>query len=145
LEFAIGIALHCETPQSIRQTGVDDRHCRFLKPMRQSSRKLMPIYTIAQYRVRPSGVEKVNRAIEEFVQYVQANEPGTKMYVAWRQQDDPTAFVHFFIFQDEAAHTLHSQSDAVKRFEAAYRPELTGGDVVFTDYHLVAANRPEYA
>ena len=26
-------------------------------------------------------------------------------------------------------------------FEAAYRPELSEGDVVFTDYQLVAANR----
>ena len=106
--------------------------------MRQSS---MPIYTIAQYRVRPSGVEKVKRAIEEFVPYVQSSEPGTRMYLAWQQEDDPTRFVHFFIFADEAAHKAHANSEAVKRFEAAYRPELEGGDVVFTDYHLVATNQ----
>ncbi|MBZ5676349.1 MAG: antibiotic biosynthesis monooxygenase [Acidobacteriia bacterium] len=101
----------------------------------------MPIYTIAEYRVRTSGVEKVKQAIQEFVPYVKANEPGTRMYEAWQQKDDPTHFVHFFIFEDEAAHTAHSKSDAVKRFEAAYRPELAGGDVVFTDYHLVATNQ----
>jgi quinol monooxygenase YgiN len=101
----------------------------------------MPIYTIAKYRVRPSGVDKVKRAVEEFVRYVQANEPGTRMYAAWQQKDDPTQFVHLFIFEDEAAHATHSRSDAVKRFEAAYRPELVGGDVVFTDYHLVATNQ----
>ncbi len=101
----------------------------------------MPIYTIARYQVRPSGVDKVRRAIEEFVSYVRANEPGTRMYVAWQQNDDPTRFAHFFIFDDEAAHTVHSRSEAVKRFEAAYRPELVGGDVVFTDYHLVATNQ----
>jgi quinol monooxygenase YgiN len=101
----------------------------------------MAIYTIAQYKIRPSGVEKVKRAIEEFVEYVQAHEPGTRMYVAWNQKDDPTLFVHFFIFDDEGAHTIHSRSEAVKRFEAAYRPELAGGDVVFTDYHMVASNQ----
>ena len=101
----------------------------------------MAIYTIAEYRVRPSGVEKVTRAIGEFVAYVQANEPGTRMYVAWQQKDDPTRFVHFFIFDDEAAHEIHSRSGAVKRFEAAYRPELAGGDVDFTDYVLVATNQ----
>jgi quinol monooxygenase YgiN len=63
------------------------------------------------------------------------------MYAAWQQKDDPTQFVHLFIFEDEAAHATHSRSDAVKRFEAAYRPELVGGDVVFTDYHLVATNQ----
>src|SRR5260370_529476 len=59
----------------------------------------MALCIIAHYQVRSSGVEKVKRAIEEFTQYVQANEPGTKMYVAWQQKDDPTAFVHFFIFE----------------------------------------------
>ena len=102
----------------------------------------MPIYTIAEYRVRKSGIEKVKRAIQEFVPFVKTNEPGTRMYLAWQQEKDPTRFVHFFIFEDEAAHAVHSRSDAVKRFEAAYRPELDGGEVVFTDYELVAAKMP---
>lgn len=101
----------------------------------------MPIYTIAQYRVRPEGVEKVKRAIEEFVPYVKSQEPGTRMYIAWQEQDDPTRFVHFFIFENEAAHDAHARSEAVKSFEAAYRPELAGGDVVFTDYHAIASNQ----
>jgi quinol monooxygenase YgiN len=101
----------------------------------------MAIHTIARYSVRASGVEKVRRAIEEFVRYVRANEPGTRMYMAWQQEDDPTRFVHFFIFDDEAAHQAHGESEAVKRFEAAYRPELSDGEVVFTDYHPVATNQ----
>src|SRR5258707_193741 len=78
---------------------------------------------------------------QQFAQYVQANEPGTKMYVAWQQKDDPTRFVHFFIFESEAAQLAHSQSKAVKRFESTYRPELAGGDVVFTGYLPVATNQ----
>jgi quinol monooxygenase YgiN len=101
----------------------------------------MPIQTIATYRVKPSGVEKVKRAIAEFVPYVRANEPGTKLYVAWQQKDDPTRFVHFFIFENEAAHAAHASSAAVKRFEAAYSPELSEGSVVFTDYEVVATNQ----
>jgi quinol monooxygenase YgiN len=101
----------------------------------------MPIYTIAQYQVRPSGVDKVKRAIQEFVPYVRDHEPGTRLYMAWQQKDDPTRFVHFFIFEDEAAHTAHSKSAAVKQFETAYRPELISGDVVFTDYEMVATNQ----
>jgi hypothetical protein len=50
----------------------------------------MPIYQTGGYQVRPSGVNKVKQAIQEFVAYVQANEPGTHMYLAWQQQDDPT-------------------------------------------------------
>ena len=99
----------------------------------------MPIYTIAEYRVKKSGVEKVKRAIEEFLRYIRAREPGTRVYAAWQQKDDPTRFVHVFIFEDKAAHTAHASSEAVKRFEAAYKPELDGGHVVFTDYVNVAS------
>src|SRR5579871_5962197 len=99
----------------------------------------MPIQTIAHYRVKPSGVEKVKQAIAEFVPHVVANEPGTKLYVAWQQKDDPTRFVHFFIFQDDAAHAAHASSAAVKRFEEAYGPELAEGEVVFTDYEVIAS------
>ena len=99
----------------------------------------MPIHTIAHYRVKPSGIDKVRRAIAEFVVHVRDSEPGTRHYVAWQQKDDPTRFVHFFIFENEAAHAAHAGSAAVKRFEAAYRPELTEGAVVFTDYQPVAA------
>jgi quinol monooxygenase YgiN len=101
----------------------------------------MAIYTIAEYQVKPSGVNKVKKAVEEFVKYVIEHEPATQMYLAWQKKDDPTRFVHFFIFKDEAAHAAHAGSTAVKRFEAAYRPELAKGDVVFTDYNLVATNQ----
>jgi quinol monooxygenase YgiN len=101
----------------------------------------MPIYQTATYQVKPQAVEKVKRAIEEFVRYVQANEPGTQMYVAWQRQEDSTRFLHLFIFRDAAAQTIHSESAAVKRFEAIYSPELVGGDVVFTDFDLVATNQ----
>ncbi|HET7838564.1 MAG TPA: antibiotic biosynthesis monooxygenase [Rectinemataceae bacterium] len=99
----------------------------------------MPIYTIAEYRVRPEAVGKVKAAIEEFVHYVKANEPRTRLYAAWQEEGESTSFVHFFIFEDEAAHKAHGESAAVKRFEAVYAPELVGGPVRFTDYRLVAA------
>jgi quinol monooxygenase YgiN len=100
----------------------------------------MPIYQTATYQVKPQAVEKIKRAIEEFVRYVKASEPGTQMYMAWQQQSDSTRFIHLFIFKDEAAATIHSGSAAVKRFESIYSPELVGGYVVFTDFDQVATN-----
>ena len=101
----------------------------------------MPIYQTAHYQVRPEAVDKVKAAIAEFVSYVAGNEPGTRIYAAWQQQDDPTRFVHLFEFADAAAHEAHGRSDAVRRFEDVYRPELVGGPVVFTDYLQIAASR----
>jgi quinol monooxygenase YgiN len=100
----------------------------------------VPIYQTAHYQVQPSAVELVKAAIEEFVAYVAANEPGSRMYVAWQQQDDPTKFVHLFEFVDEEAHRVHGSSEAVRTFESIYGPELVGGPVVFTDYVVVASN-----
>jgi quinol monooxygenase YgiN len=100
----------------------------------------MAIYQTAEYRVQQPAVETVRRAIADFVDYVRVNEPGTRMYAAWQRRDDPTRFVHLFIFEDAAAQTAHSESAAVAQFEEIYRPVLVGGDVVFTDFDLVAAN-----
>ncbi|MFN8035794.1 MAG: antibiotic biosynthesis monooxygenase [Acidimicrobiia bacterium] len=101
----------------------------------------MSIYQTAHYQVTEAAAEKVRAAAAEFVRWVGDHEPGTLMYVSWQQKDDPTKFVHLFEFADEAAHRAHGESDAVRRFESAYRPELVAGPVVFTDYELVASNR----
>jgi quinol monooxygenase YgiN len=101
----------------------------------------VPIYQTAHYQVQKAAVDDVKRAIEEFVAYVAEHEPGTRMYTSWQQQDDPTRFVHLFIFEDDAAHKDHGGSDAVRRFEDVYQPQLVGGPVVFTDYVMIASNR----
>ena len=51
------------------------------------------LYQTAEYQVKAEAVDTVKRAIEEFVEYVRANEPGTRLYRAWQRQDDPTRFV----------------------------------------------------
>ena len=101
----------------------------------------MTIYQTATYQVNAQAIGKVRHAIEEFVQYVRTNEPGTRMYVAWQKKAAPSCFIHLFIFEDEAAQIRHSESEAVKRFESIYSPKLVGGDVVFTDFDLVATNQ----
>ena len=98
----------------------------------------MPIYQTGGYKVKPSAVNIVKEAIRDFVAYVQANESGTQMYLAWQEKNDQTRFLHLFIFADEAAQASHGQSEAVKRFESIYSPELVGGEVVFTDYELIS-------
>jgi len=102
----------------------------------------MPIYQTGGYQVKPSGINKVKQAIKEFVGYVQKNEPGTHMYLAWQQTDDPTRFLHLFIFEDEAAQVRHGQSEAVRDFESIYTPELVGEEVTFTDYVMIAGKLP---
>ncbi len=89
----------------------------------------MPIYQTAHYQVNPGAVDKVKAAITEFVQYVRENEPGTKMYTGWEQQDDPTRFCHLFEFADGTAHEAHGlraasdqHSERVARFSPTMDP-----------------------
>jgi quinol monooxygenase YgiN len=103
----------------------------------------MPIYQTGGYRVKPSAAEKVKQAIKVFVRYVQENKPGTKMYLAWQEKNDPTRFLHLFIFEDEAAQARHGESAAVKQFESVYSPDLVDGDVVFTDYQMILGKPTE--
>jgi quinol monooxygenase YgiN len=110
-------------------------------PGERPGEETVPIYQTAHYQVKAAAVDKVKDAIAEFVGYVAKSEPGSRMYTAWQQKDDPTRFVHLFEFADEAAHQAHGGSDAVRQFEAVYGPELVGGPVVFTDYVLIATNR----
>jgi quinol monooxygenase YgiN len=100
----------------------------------------MQIYQTAHYQVKEEAVEEVKEAIARFVIYIKANEPGTRMYKAWQNKEDPTKFVHLFIFENDMAQDLHSKSHAVKKFESVYSPVLISGPVIFTDYITVAEN-----
>jgi quinol monooxygenase YgiN len=98
----------------------------------------MAIYETGTYQIKSSAIEKIKKAIREFVDHVQKNEPGTLLYLAWQDKNDPTKFVHSYIFADAEARTRHSKSEAVQMFESVYRPELVGNGVVFTDYEVIA-------
>lgn len=97
----------------------------------------MPVHNTARYRVRDDAVEATLEAIRTFVAAVKDREPGTRMYVAWQERDDPTAFVHTMTFDDEAAEEVHSSSEWVRAFTDAVYP-LTVDGVSFTGYVEVA-------
>jgi quinol monooxygenase YgiN len=97
----------------------------------------MPIYMTARFRVKPESLEKCRQAIRDFVDYIQANEPDTRLYESVQAGDDATSFLHYFIFENEAARKKHETSEGVKRFTGILYPELIGS-VEFKEYALVA-------
>ena len=97
------------------------------------------IRQLARYQVRPEALERCLAAIREFVAYVRANEPGTLRYEVWQQREDPTRFVHIFVFRDADADRIHSESAAVKKFAGVLYPECLA-PVEFIDYQLMASN-----
>lgn len=100
----------------------------------------LEVRQLARYQVHPETLEKVLAAIHEFVAYVRASEPGTLRYEVWQERDDPTRFVHIFVFRDAEADRIHSESAEVKKFASVLYPECLT-PVEFIDYRLVTSNK----
>jgi quinol monooxygenase YgiN len=98
------------------------------------------IRQLARYEVKPQALERCLAAIQEFVAYVRANEPGTLRYEVWQEADHPTRFVHIFVFRDLEADRAHSESVEVKRFASILYPECLA-PVEFVDYTQIATNQ----
>lgn len=95
------------------------------------------IYQTARFQVKSHALEQCKQAIREFVEYVRASEPETRMYLPLNQDDDPTQFLHVFIFDNDIARDRHANSDAVKRFTAILYSNCVA-PVEFAEYTLVA-------
>jgi len=100
----------------------------------------MNVHQTAKFQVKAEQLKECKAAIAEFVAYVHANEPGTLLYTSLQQKADPTQFIHYFIFQDEAARDIHANSKAVKRFTDILYPRLVA-PVEFTEYSLFASTQ----
>ena len=92
----------------------------------------------AVIRAKVGQEQVVERALRAVVAAVKANEPGTVAYVLSRDHDDPTIFTTFERFRDEAAMTLHNNSQAVADFVAATKDSLAGPVLLHTCRELDA-------
>ncbi len=106
--------------------------------MPEGSDESREIRQIAHYEVEPDALARCRAALDEFVAYVRAHEPGTLRYDVWQERGRPTRFVHISIFRDEAAHRAHSASAEVKKFADVLYPNCFA-PVEFVDYDLVVA------
>ena len=82
----------------------------------------MAIYRTALFQVKLDALNEYEMAIRKFVEYVRANEPKTLLYVSLWEKEGPTRFLHYFIFEDEAAGEHHSNSSAVNHFTSILYP-----------------------
>lgn len=98
----------------------------------------MAIYMAARWQCNAGAEATVRAALEEFVAAIRDNEPGTQLYTALQGTEDPTQFMTYFIFEDEAARQFHRSTDWVTRFTEIIYPENVE-PVEFTEYRLVAS------
>jgi len=94
---------------------------------------------LARYQVKKEKLDICLAAIRDFVAYVRKNEKGTLRYDVWQEKNDPTKFVHIFLFRDEEADRIHSESEEVKKFAGILYPNCLA-PVEFIDYQQIASN-----
>ena len=97
------------------------------------------IRELARYEVRPEALAECLAAIHEFVAYVRASEPGALRYEVWQETEQPTRFVHIFVWRDAEANRIHGESAAVKKFAGILYPNCFA-PVEFTEYRQIDAN-----
>jgi quinol monooxygenase YgiN len=95
------------------------------------------IYMTARFRIKPETLNACVYVISDLIEYIKANEPGTLQYTSVNDFDDPYTFLHFFVFEDEAAEERHRHSPGTTQFIEALYPNLEG-DVEFSRWREVA-------
>jgi quinol monooxygenase YgiN len=97
----------------------------------------MSIHQTAYFVVRDDALQVCKNAIREFVDYVRENEPNTFLYTSLQAKQNPSEFLHYFIFRDENARQVHANSEAVSRFTSILYPNLVA-PVEFTEHEVFA-------
>jgi quinol monooxygenase YgiN len=81
---------------------------------------------IAKLKVKPDQTEAFEAEARKMIAHVQANEPGTRTYVCHRSTADPTVYLFYEVYDDQAAFAVHGGSAAMQSFFAALPPIVDG-------------------
>jgi quinol monooxygenase YgiN len=91
----------------------------------------MSISLIAKLKVQPGKEADFEAAAKEMIATVRTAEPGTLAYILHKNSKDPTEFIYYELYQDQAAFDAHGKTDHMRAFGGkigailAGRPELT--------------------
>ena len=91
----------------------------------------MPITVIAKLKVQPGKDADFEAAAKQMIATVKESEPGTLTYVLHKNTKDPTEFVYYEVYQDQASFDSHGKTDHMKAFGGkigsllAGRPEIS--------------------
>jgi quinol monooxygenase YgiN len=90
----------------------------------------MPITVIAKLKVQPGKEAEFEGAAKEMIATVKSAEPGTLNYILHKNTKEPTEFIYYEVYQDQAALDSHGKTDHMKAFGGkigtllAGRPEI---------------------
>ena len=71
---------------------------------------------VATLKVKAGQEEALIEGVLKMITYVKANEPGTVTYLLHRSSADPTKFLVYEVYTDQAAFATHGASEPMKEF-----------------------------
>lgn len=80
------------------------------------------IHVFIHFQVKEESLDDAEVVIEQFIESIRENEPGTIMYRSFQQSDLPEKFVHIMTFENAEAQKFHRNSTYCKAFVKALYP-----------------------
>ena len=74
----------------------------------------MSFTLIAKIKAKPGSEKELEDAFRDMIKKVRASEPGCLTYILHKSNEDPTAFVWYENYTDEAAFATHRKTDHMK-------------------------------
>lgn len=74
------------------------------------------VAVIATLKVKAGSEAAFEAASQEMIAHVKKNEPGTLTYVLHRAAGDPTEFLFYEAYTDQAALMTHSSSEVLQKY-----------------------------
>jgi quinol monooxygenase YgiN len=71
---------------------------------------------VATLKVKSGQEEALIEGMRKMIAHVKANEPGTVTYLLHRSSADPTKFLVYEVYADQAAFATHGASEPMKEF-----------------------------
>ena len=81
---------------------------------------------IAKLKVKADQASAFEGEVEKMIAHVRATEPGTLTYTCHRSTADPTVYLFYEVYQDQAAFAQHGGSPAMQAFFGAMGSILDG-------------------
>ena len=96
------------------------------------------IHMLAIFKVKPDKVDTIRLAVNQFIDAVRENEPGTLFYESYQGKGD-SSFFHVMTFENAVAEELHRQTPHMATFVGKLDPNCEE-EPGFVELELVGSN-----
>jgi quinol monooxygenase YgiN len=86
----------------------------------------MAVTLIAKIKAKQGSEKDLEAAFRDMIKKVRAAEPGCQAYVLHKANDDPTQFVWYEVYQDQASFDNHRKTDHMKEMGTRIKDLLDG-------------------